>query len=456
MKRKLNIFTTACLALASQFAFAQPQGQVVDRVIAVVGKNIVKYSELASQVQQYTEQGQTPPDRCHMLEELLYQKLLLAQAEKDSVVVSESQVDSEIDRRLRYYIAQFGSQEKFEAFYGKSTQEFKDDLRDDVRNLLLAQTMQQKVVGEVSVSPMEVKAFYNKIPKDSLPYINASVEIGQIVIKPVMSSEAKKEAREKLEEIRQQIIGDGAIAGKDFGLMAKLYSEDPGSASKGGVYLNIQRGQFVPEWDAMAFSLKPGEVSPVFETVYGYFIIQVIQRRGEFVDAKSLLIIPKVGPADMVKARAKADSVYNLLQRDSISFSDAAGKFSDDESTKQSGGLFYDPETGNTRIEMSKVSQLDPTIVFTIDKMKPGELTSPSLTQTQDGKQGYRILYLKSRSEPHVLNLKDDYQEIQTLAQQQKQQKLVNEWISRKLESTYVHMADDFRDCQFDNKWVKP
>jgi peptidyl-prolyl cis-trans isomerase SurA len=436
---------------AAHFCIAQPQGQVIDRVLGIVGKNIVKQSELESQCQQYISQGIsiTPDVRCKLFEELLYQKLLIAQAEKDSVTVSDAQVDSEIDRRLRYYITQFGSQEKFESFYGKTTEQFREDLRDDVRNLLLAQTMQQRVVGEVSVSPSEIKSFYAKIPKDSLPYINAEVEIGQIIRKPSISAEAKKEAKEQIEDIRQQIVN-----GKDFGFMAKIYSEDPGSKNNGGLYQNIQRGQFVPEWDALAFSLKPGELSPVFETVYGYFIIQVVQRKGEFVDARSLLIIPKVTMEDMGKARSLMDSVYTLLQRDSISFSDAAGKYSDDDYTKQSGGLIMD-ENGSTRIEMSKLSQVDPTIVFTVDKMKVGEMTEPAITQTPDGKQGYRILYLKSRSEPHVLNLKDDYQQVQNMAMSEKQQKLINEWIKRKLENTWVHIADDYKNCKFDNSWSR-
>lgn len=453
--KKLKIAIAACIALTAFVAKAQePAGQVVDGVIAVVGKNIVKKSELESQYMQYiTQPGAdvTATTRCQMLEDLLYQKLLLAQADKDSLVITDDQVNSEIDRRLRYYINQFGSQEKFEEFYGKSTQQFRDDLQDDVRNLLKAQTMQSKIAGDVSVSPAEVRAFFNSIPEDSLPYINAEVEIGQIIKKAPISAEAKQFAREKLEGIRNQIL-----AGKDFETMARLYSQDPGSARNGGCYTNIQRGQFVPEWDAMAFTLKPGELSPVFETVYGYFILKVKQRRGEFVDACSILITPETTVSDLDKARQQLDSLYKVLQKDSVSFSDAAGKFSDDEGTKNSGGLLFDPETGSTRIEMSKLSQIDPTIVFTLDKLKPGQMTPPALTQTYDGKQAYRIVYLKSRTEPHRMNLKDDYQRIQNMAIQEKQEKIINDWIKRRLSSTYVRIADEFKGCEFDNDWVKP
>ena len=452
--KKLKIVIVSCLLLVASLSKAQPAGQVVDRVIGVVGKNIVKQSELESQYMQFiTQPGAevTPDTRCEMLEELLYQKLLLAQAEKDSIVISDDQVNSEIDRRLRYYIGQFGSQEKFEQFYGKTTEQFRDDLQDDVRNLLKSQTMQSKIAGDIAVSPAEVKAFFNSIPQDSLPYINAEVEIGQIIKKAPINAEAKQYAREKLEDIRKQIV-----AGKEFETMARLYSQDPGSARNGGCYTNIQRGQFVPEWDAMAFTLKPDELSPVFETVYGFFILKVKQRRGEFVDACSILIAPETTLSDLDKARQQLDSLYNMLQKDSISFTDAAGKFSDDEGTKNSGGLLFDPETGSTRIDMNKLSNIDPTIVFTLDKLKTGDMTPPALTQTYDGKQAYRIVYLKTRTEPHRLNLKDDYQRIQNMAIQEKQEKLINDWIKRRLATTYVRLADDFKTCKFDNSWVKP
>ena len=428
------------------------QQQVIDRIIAVVGKNIVKQSELETQYSQYLSQGMDPTEntRCTLLEELLYQKLLLAQAQKDSVEVSDTQVESELDRRLRLYIQQFGSREKFEEFYGKSVEEFKEELRENLRDIMLAQTMQSKVTGDVSVSPNEVKEYYRSIHPDSLPFINAEVEVGQIVRKAPVSAEAKKEAKEKIESLRQRVL-----KGEDFALLARLYSDDPGSAKNGGEYKNIPRGQFVAEFDAQAFSLAEKETSPVFETDFGYHILQTLHRRGEIVDVRHILIVPKVNALDLDKARTLLDSVYNLIIKDSISFSDAAGKFSQDEESKSSGGLIIDPRTGSSKIEMNILSQVDPTVFYTVDKLKEGEVSKPSLMATRDGKQAYRLVYLKSRTEPHKANLKDDYQRIQGEALAEKQEGIINAWIKRKLEVTYIKVADDFKNCDFNNNWLK-
>jgi peptidyl-prolyl cis-trans isomerase SurA len=447
----INKFKTFLLIFSiSLGAYSQPQ--VIDKVIGIVGKNILKQSELEAQFAQFLSQGvdATVNTRCDLYEQLLYQKLLLAQAQKDSVEVSDNQVETELERRLKVYIGQFGSREKFEEFYGKSVELFKEELRETLRDLMLAQTMQSKIVTDVNISPNEVKEFFNSIPTDSLPFINAEVEVGQIIKKAPVNAEAKKEAKEKIESLRERVL-----KGEDFALLARLYSEDPGSAKNGGEYKNMGRGQFVPEFESMAFSMKEGETSPVFETEFGFHILQTIQRRGEVVDVRHLLIIPKITAFDLEKARLLLDSVYNLIKKDSISFSDAAGKFSDDEETKNSGGLIVDPRVGSSKIEMNMLSQVDPTIFYSVDKLKVGEVSAPVITTTRDSKQAYRLVYLKSRTEPHRANLKDDYQRMQTEALQRKQQKVINEWIIRKLQVTYVKIGDDFKTCTFNNNWLK-
>ena len=280
---------------------ANAQEKVIDKIAAVVGNNYILQSDVETQYQQMlaAQEPVNEKTRCKIMEELLYQKLLLAQAQKDSLDVTEGQLEQELERRMKYYLQQFGSEEKFVAFYGKSVEDYKLELKDDVRDLLLEQQMQGKVTGDLSVTPNEVKEYFKAIPEDSIPFINAEIEVGQIVKKPVVSAAAKKEAKEKIEGIRQRILkGETNITS-----MAALYSMDPGSANKGGLYEHIQRGQFVPEWDAWAFKLKPMEVSEVFETVYGYFIIQLIARRGDEVDARSLLIAPAVDAQDMVTDR---------------------------------------------------------------------------------------------------------------------------------------------------------
>jgi peptidyl-prolyl cis-trans isomerase SurA len=431
---------------------ASAQGTVIDRVIAVVGSNTILQSDLEAQYQQLVSAQESVNENthCKLLDELLYQKLLLAQAQKDSLYPTETQVDQELEKRMRYYIQQLGSEERFVAFYGKSIDDFKNDLRDNVRNLIMAQQMQGKVTGDITVTPNEVKTFFNDIPDDSIPFINSEVEVGQIMAKPKVTPEAKKEAKLKIEGIRNRIMkGESS-----FTAMAALYSEDPGSASKGGMYEHIQRGQFVPEWDAWAFRMKPNEISEVFETVYGYFIIQLLERRGDEVDARSLLIAPKVESTDLLRSKLTLDTIYTKLLTDTINFAEAAAKYSDDEETKNNGGLIVNPFTGATRFQMDEIGQIDQNVAFAIDKLKVGEFTKPMPTTTHDGKQAYRVLYLKTRTSPHKANLVDDYQKIQAMAQAKKQEEVVNKWIKKKAVDTFIRIDNDYKNCTFSHNWI--
>src|ERR1700758_786491 len=258
------------------FSVVLSQPQNVDKTIAVVGKYIILRSELERELKSIKAAENievTDSLRCAAFEELLFQKLLLAQADKDSVKVKDEQVDAELDRRMNIFLQQIGSEEKFEAFYGKSVKQYKEELREDVRNLLVAQQMQGKIVGDIKVSPNDIRAYYNSIPQDSLPSVNTELEICQLVKKPQISEEAKQVARAKLEGYRQRVL-----KGESMRMLAALYTEDPGSAKTGGEYYNISRGMFMPAFEAVAFRLKPGEVSEIFETPYGYHFIQLIVR----------------------------------------------------------------------------------------------------------------------------------------------------------------------------------
>lgn len=440
---------SAVLILSSGLMSAQEK--VIDKIVAVVGNNPILKSELEAQYQQMLAQQEPVNEstRCKLLEDLLFQKLLLAQAQKDSLEVTEAQVEQELDRRMGIYLRQFGSEEKFRDFYGKSSDDYKAELKDNVRDLLLAQQMQGKIINDISVTPSEIKAYYNSIPKDSIPFINAEVEVGQIVKKPSIKPEAKKASKEFIESLRQRIL-----KGESFATLAALYSKDPGSANKGGLYPRVQRGEFVPEWDAWAFRLKPGEVSEVFETVYGYFIIQLVERRGEEVEARSLLYFADVDPTDLLAAKLSLDTVYTKLSTDTITLSEAAARYSEDDETKHNGGLIVNPFTGSTLFAMDEIGQYDQNIAFAIDKLKVGEFTKPTPFTTHDAKQAYRILYLKRRTEPHVANLKDDYQKIQAAALNKKQGDAIQAWIKKKLADNFVRIADDYKSCTFSNKWI--
>jgi len=425
---------------------------VIDRVVGIVGGNIILQSEIEAQYQQMTSEHEQLGEngKCKVFEDLLFQKLLLAQAQNDSLTVTDAQVEQEQDRRINYFIQQFGSEERFVEFYGKSVDDFKADLKDNVRDLLLAQQMQGKITADVSVTPNEVKLFFEKIPEDSIQFINTEVEVGQIVRKPAVTPEAKKVAKDKIIAIRERIVKGES----NFSAMAALYSQDPGSASKGGLYEGIQRGQFVPEWDAWAFKMKPNEISEVFETVYGYFIVQLIQRRGDVVDARSILIAPKIEATDLLNAKMALDTIYDkIANNDSLIFANAAAKYSNDEDTKNSGGLILNPYTGSSRFQMDEIGQMDQNIAFSIDKLKVGEMTKPMPFATHDGKQAYRILYLKTRTSPHKLNLKDDYQKVQAMTLQKKQQEIIKDWVKKKVSNTYVRITDDYKTCSFNNKW---
>jgi len=431
---------------------AQPQ--VADKVVAVMGGKIILQSDVQSQYMEYVaENAATPETKCKVLEDLLYQKLLLLQAEKDSTLtVSDAQVEAELEKRLNYYVNQFGSKDKFEAFYGKTIQQFKDELRGDVKDILLAQQMRGKVTEGITVSPEEVRKYFEAIPADSIPFINSQVEIAEVVKMPIISYEEKNVAKQKIEQLHARVL-----KGESIGNLAILYSDDPGSAKNGGLYKGVKRGEFVPEFEKRAYSLNDGEISEVFETQYGFHFMQVVHRHGDLVDIRHILITPKVTEEDMAQAKRALDSIYKAVTRDSLSFSEAAARFSDDKNTKYSGGVIINPQTGLTRWDMDQLGQIDPTISFTINTMKIGDVSAPVFYNTPDAKQAYRIIKLNNITKPHKANLVDDYQQIQAAALAKKESRTISEWINHKLrEGIYVKIDADYQSCHFQNNWLNP
>lgn len=427
----------------------QDKEQIIDQVVAIVGKNIILESDIENQYLQYRMQGgisgSASEIRCKLLEDILYQKLMVAQAEYDSITVSEDQVNSEMDRRISTFINQFGSQEKMEDYYGKTLVEIKSELYDIIEEQLLAQQVQQGIVKDVAVTPSEIKSYFRSLPKDSIPRIKTEYTIAEIVKKPPVSVEEKIRVKEKLMELRKRILN-----GESFSTLAILYSEDPGSAKKGGELGFYGRGQLYPEFEAVAFKLKEGEISKVVETEAGYHIIQLIERKGDFVNVRHILLIPKVSPQDLLKARTQLDSIADLIRSDSITFDQAVQQFSDADD-KNNGGLLINPYTMGTTFEPE---QLDPQVSFTIEKMNVGEISNPVPMKTEDQKDAYRILMLKEKTQPHIANLQEDYAKIQDWALQQKKMKTIDEWINEKAKETYVKIIDRYKDCAFDHEWV--
>lgn len=425
------------------------QQVVLDKVIGVVGKYPVLLSDLQNAMLEQEKQ-EMPYNKCKAFEIVVFKKLLLAQADRDSVTVSDAEVENELNRRMNYFIQQFGSEEKLESYYGKRTNVIKDDLRSEVQSQLIQQKMIGKITGDVKITPAEVRQYYATIPQDSLPLIDSEVELQQIVKKPAFSAEAKAEAKEKLEGYRQRILkGESSM-----NTLARLYSEDPGSASRGGLIENVGRGMMVPEFEGMAFKLKAGEVSPVFETTYGFHFIELVQRKGELLDLKHILVIPKMSNADFFKSKAELDSIYEEIKSGKITFEEAARKYSDDKDTKQNGGLMVNPETASTKFANEDLSQMDQNLIVTINAMQIGDISKPmQFTGLTDGKPAWRLLKLKNRIDPHKTNLKDDYQKIMYLATNAKNESVRKEWIRKKSKSTYIKLDPEYV-CKFENDWV--
>lgn len=453
-KKKLKIgylsLSVLFLLTLSFRGYSQPgKQQVVDQVVAVVGNNIIMLSDIEAQYQQFLSQTTLRGDdlRCRILDQLLLNKLLLHQAKVDSVEVTDDQVEQKINQNMSYYIQQIGSVEKLEKYYGKSMSELKEEFRPMVRDQLVTQQMQSKVTGGINASPNDVKNFYESIPRDSLPLINSEVEYSQIIKKVAVSDEEKRKTKEEIIKLRERVIN-----GEEFSTLAILYSQDKESAKQGGELGFVNRGDLVPEFEAAAFRLKSlTETSPVIETQFGFHIIQLIERRGDKINCRHILLHPKVSPEDIVKAQAETDSIAKLIREGTLTFAEAAEKFSDDKDTKLNGGMVLNPSSGSSRFESD---QVDPTVLFQLDKMEKGAISNPMITSTREGDQAYRILLLKSRTEPHRLNMKDDYQRLQELAQADKQNRILEQWRNKKKALTYIRISDDYKNCPILTDWL--
>ncbi|MGB0368360.1 MAG: foldase protein PrsA [Flavobacteriales bacterium] len=442
----------ALMAIAvSGFTIAQ-EPQSIDRVIAVVGGSITLQSELETQYLQMLSSGYEPNDdtRCILYEELLYGNLLLHRSKVDSLNVSDGEVEDELGRRLAYFVSQLGSEQKLEEYYEKSILEIKDEFRELIKEQLLTQRMQSTITGDIKVTPAETRAYFNKIPKDSLPFINSELEIGRIRRRPEVTKAQKAEARRKAEELRQRVKD-----GESFRALAILYSEDPGSSKAGGDLGFFKRGMMVPEFDAIAFRLKEDSVSEVFETNFGFHFMEMLERRGEQINVRHILVRAKTSPEDLERSRVFLDSIHGLIMDEKMTFAEAAEKFSDDEESNSNGGMMFNPMTGASVFDAEQLSSIDQRLFLTVENMKAGDISKAVKTQSPDGKEAYDLFFLKSKSEPHVANMKDDYQRIQQAALAEKKNKVIEKWINDKAGKTYIRIDEAYKDCPFAHRWDK-
>jgi peptidyl-prolyl cis-trans isomerase SurA len=433
-------------------AYAQPEGIVVDKIAAQVGDNIILLSDVESQKQQAVASGiqLNPNIRCEILEQLMYQELLVNQAKLDSLVISDEQVDAEMENRIRVIENQIGSRQEMEKFYGKTVNEIKDEFREVIKNKLLADEMEHNITKDISVTPKEVQDFYATIPEDSIPLINSQLSFQQIVYYPAITKEDKQLAYDKLGEIRRNIL-----AGKSFETQARIHSMDPGSASDGGK-IEASRGMMVPQFEAALFSLNPGDVSDVFETSYGYHIVKLVSRKGDDYICRHILISPEFSAVELSKAAALMDSCYAKLNSKKMTWEEAVIRYSNDESTMQNKGIITNPITGEQTWDMEDLNQVDQQIFLITDAMEKGDISQPNLYMNIfDHKQGIRIVRLMNRTEPHRANLQQDYALIKRAAENDKKQNTINNWIKGKINNAYIRIDDEFKNCEFKNNWAR-
>jgi len=425
----------------------------IDKIIAQVGDKIILKSDIEMQKIQAIQAGLEIGDEMDIkvLEELMYQYLLINQAKLDSVEVSDEQVNAEMENRLRVIENQIGSRQKMEEFYGKSVTQIKSEFREIIKDQLLAQEMERQISSDISITPNEVQTFFNGLPADSIPLINSKLSFQQIVIYPNITDADKNLAREKLEGIRTYIVEKG----KSFSTQARIHSMDPGSARLGGE-IEGTKGMMVPQFEAAVFSLKVGEVSDIFETTYGYHILKLLERKGDDYKCQHILIIPEFSSDAITMASLKIDSCYNLLSTNEITWENAVIAFSNDDATKQNKGIITNPITGEQTWSTEDLNQVDQQIYLLTDRLEEGEISKPNIyTNPFERKQGVRIVRLMKRHAPHKANLDDDYALIKAAAESDKKQQIINDWIKSKINNAYIRIDEAYDLAEFKHEWVK-
>lgn len=433
--------------------YSQQEGPVIiDKVIAKIGGEYILYSDLVEAFKYQKERNPlaSEDDICPLMEQIIAQKILVNQAKLDSVAVSSDELDGQLQYRIDNILGMMGGDEqRFTEYYGKSVVEVKDQMREDLRQQMLAERIQQQLISEVTITPKEVIAFYEKIPKDSLPLLSSEVEIAEIVLAPKVNKEEKTKAKDKLTDIRKKIVEDG----ETFEAMAQKYSAD-GSSEMGGSLGWQKRGTFVPEFEAAAYSLEKNEISDLVETEYGFHLIRLNDRRGNLINASHILIRPNITPADLDLTQAKLDSIRNLIVTDSLDFERAVKFYSDKKSQSfNNNGRMTNPKNGTTFFE---TGDLPTEIYFEIEGMEVDEISGPIEFYAPTGEAYYRIAKLVSRTKPHIASLDQDYSKIQQYARESKRNEYYNNWIVDKMENTFIEVNESFARCENIKKWTKP
>lgn len=424
----------------------------LDGIAAVVGDYVILDSDIEKTLIDLRNQGASTEDitHCSLLGKLMEDRLYAHQAVQDSILVSDDEVNATGDRQLQQLIAQVGSMEKVLDFYNKEDVEsFREELYAINKLRMLSEKMQQKIISDIQVTPEEVRQFFNKIPEDQRPVFGAELEISQIVKEPEIPESEKQKVIDKLNEIRADVVDNGA----SFSVKAILYSQDPGSKSKGGFYSMTRETPFVKEFKDVAFSLREGEISEPFETTFGFHIIYIEKIRGQELDLRHILIQPEIPEKAIESARVELDSIRQHIQEGKYTFADAALNFSDEKETKFDGGLLRNPTNFDSRFELTK---MDPTLYNQVRNLKDNEISQPILEEDpRGGPPKYKILKVTNRYDEHEADFAKDYLKIQELALREKQYNAIKEWMDEHIEDTYVSVNAQNQACDFANNWVK-
>lgn len=437
------------LVIISMNISAQNKGTIADEVVAVVGKNIVKLSDIESNYAQIRiQRGYENPfeNRCQILESLLLSKLLLHKGEVDSVEVTEQMISQELEWRLKALVHNYGSKENLLKQTGKTYEEVKEYYTKLITENSKTQMVEDGITSNVKITPYEVQEFYKSIPADSIPMMDEEYELSEIVLEPTINDAEKERLKLQLNTLRERIL-----KGENFAMLATMYSEDPGSAVKGGELGFFGRGDMVSEFEAAAFVLKPGEVSPVIETKFGFHIIQLIERRGNTINARHILLCPKVSTEDLIASQKKMDSIVSLINGGEISFEDAARRYSA-SATKSLGGVVSNSYLGN-RFTKEILAQSYPEL--NVESMKVGDISPIKMVKNESNQNIFRVMKLNKKVEAHKANLTDDYDKIYNIALQKAKNDKILDWANKMIKNTYIKLNDDYKNCEFKLNWLK-
>lgn len=463
---KIVVLSTCFFMMATSFVFAQEviqdtvkakkplvqsnKRQKIDGVIATVGDYNILDSDIDKTFLELSSQGTSVKDisRCQMLGKLLEDKLYAHQAIQDSIIVTDDEVKSKMEEQLNYMVEQLGSMDKVVKYFKKTSEEdFKTELSEIIKMNKLSGAMQKKIIEAVEITPEEVRNFFKKIPANELPLFGAEMEVAQIVVTPKVSAEEKQKVIDKLKEFKKEVL-----EGSSFSTKAVLYSQDPGSSSNGGYYKMNKKTPFVKEFKDVAFSLSEGEISEPFETDFGWHIIYIEKIKGQDVDLRHILLVPKTDEQSLKDAKERILQIKKRIEDKAITFADAARAESDEKETKANGGVLINPKTQDTHFELTK---MDPALYSQVSNLKEGEISIPQIDTDQSGKKKYKLLMVTNRIEEHPADYAKDYIKIKDLALKEKQINAIAKWSEEKIKETYIKINGEYRNCEFANNWLK-